>query len=105
MDPSFQRGDRLAQVVDTIDVDRAVALEVIREQDVRRPVGQLDHRHARAHALDRERELAAKHVGEELRVRGDVIGRGVQIVELQKRVQDFAIPKKQPRCSPSFIER
>ena len=57
---------------------------MIREKHVRRSIGQLDHRHARAHALDRERNLAAEHVGELTRVTRDVVARRVEVIELQK---------------------
>jgi len=49
-----------------------------------RAVRELDHRHASAHALDRECELAAKHFGEILRVPGDVVARCVQVIELEE---------------------
>jgi hypothetical protein len=47
-------------------------------------VRKLDHRHARAHAFDSERNLAAKHLGEILRVPGDVIARCIEVVELEE---------------------
>src|SRR2546429_1905085 len=99
----LQVGDSLTQVFDAIDVDRSFALEVVGEQHMWRAIRQLDHRHPRTHSLDRERELAAKHVGEEPRVGRDVGAGRVQIVELEERRQlpPLAIPKKQPRCSPS----
>src|SRR2546429_9487055 len=99
----LQVGDSLTQVFDAIDVDRSFAFEVVGEEHMRRTVRQLDDRHARAHSLDRERELAAKHVGEEPRVGRDIAAGRVQIVELEERRQlpPLAIPKKQPRCSPS----
>src|SRR3989441_4255225 len=99
----LQLGSGLAQVVDAVNVDRSFAFEVVGEEHMRRTVRQLDHRHPRAHSLDRERELAAKHVGEEPRVGRDVAAGRVQIVELEERRQlsPLAIPKKQPRCSRS----
>src|SRR5438105_6158754 len=97
----LQVGDSLTQVFDAIDVDRSFALEVVGEQHMWRAIRQLDHRHPRTHSLDRERELAAKHVGEEPRVGRDVAAGRVQIVELEERRQlpPLAIPKKRPRRS------
>src|SRR3989440_1871848 len=97
----LQLGSGLAQVVDAVNVDRSFAFEVVGEEHMRRTVRQLDHRHPRAHSLDRERELAAKHVGEEPRVGRDIAAGRVQIVELEERRQlpPLAIPKKRPRRS------
>src|SRR5438105_2441682 len=86
----LQVGDSLTQVFDAIDVDRSFALEVVGEQHMWRAIRQLDHRHPRTHSLDRERELAAKHVGEEPRVGRDVAAGRVQIVELEERRQLLA---------------
>src|SRR5207302_10464992 len=80
----LQSCHRLAQVVHAIYVDGPLALEVVGEQDVRRAVRQLDHRHARAHSLDRKRKSPTDHLREETSVSRHVVARRVEIVELQK---------------------
>src|SRR5260370_6531160 len=68
-----------------IDEDRAVAFQVIGQQDVRRSVGELDFRHPRAHAVDGKRHPSAKNCAEVPRVGGDVAAGCVEIVELLER--------------------
>src|SRR4029077_1238878 len=101
-----QRGRLGAQVVDPVDQDRPLALEVVREENVRRLFGQLEHGHPGAHSLDREHQLRSERIDEELRVPGYVVTRRVQVLELLKwGHMSLAMPKKQPRCSPSCIVR
>src|SRR5260370_30022288 len=75
----------LVEVAHTIDEDRAVAFQVIGQEDVRRPVRELDLRHPRAHAFDTESEPAPEHLGEVARVGRDVAAGCVEIVELLER--------------------
>ena len=68
------------QVRDGEQVDRAIALQVIREEDRWRCV-ELHHRDADAAVLDREPLPAAEDVDEVAQVARDVRARGVQVVE------------------------
>ena len=88
LQPAFlQRGGRPAQVVDPVDVDRAITFEVVGQQDVRRTVGELDHRHPRAHSLDCKRKPATQDLCEQAGVGRDVCARRVEVVELEKRIR------------------
>jgi hypothetical protein len=71
--------------VDAEHGDRAFAFEVIREQDQRRAVGELDGCHARAHPVDREANASPEDVFEGGEVRRDVVARRVQEVQRQER--------------------
>src|SRR5712692_521555 len=80
----LERGRSLAQVVDAVDVDRAVTLEVVGQQDVRWALGQLDHRHARTHALDGKCKSGPQYLCENPNIGGDVAARRVEVVELEE---------------------
>ena len=69
------------QVLHAIHEDGSIALEVVGQQDPRRRVGQLDHRNASAHAVDREDEPATKDVREVGHVRRHVAAGHVDVVE------------------------
>src|SRR6266540_1851170 len=105
----LQGGSCLFHVVDTVDVDGSFVLEVIGEQHVWRAIGQLDQRHASAHALDREPQLATEHFREVLRVRGDVVAGRVQVVELKEfrlvRIVDGCGCAPGTSCSASACRR
>src|SRR5439155_26734507 len=77
---SLQVTAHRAQVFHGIQVDRAVALEMVGEQD-RRWTAELDHRDANTAILDREPELGTEDVDEVPKVGGDVVARRVQVVE------------------------
>src|SRR5437868_4641191 len=77
----LQGRGRLAEILDTVDVDRAIALEVVREQDMGRPVSELDHRDAGTHALHGEGQPAAHDLGEVARVGGHIATGRVEEVE------------------------
>src|SRR5260370_27603306 len=81
----LQLAHRLVEVGHAIDEDRAVAFQVIGQQDVRRSVGELDLRHPRAHALDGKRHPSAKNFTEVPRVGGDLAAASVEIFELLRR--------------------
>ena len=72
--------------------------QVIGQQHVRRLLGQLDQRRARVHPLDAEQQRPAKHLGEVLRVLGDVITRRVEVVELTERRHPGRIAKVRCRA-------
>ena len=70
--PPLERLERGVVVSDPVDKDRPIALEMVGEQDARRPLRQLDHRHPGPHPVDREDEAAAQRLGEVAHVRRDV---------------------------------
>ena len=74
------------EVGDPIDEDRPVALEMVGQQDARRSVGQVDHRHPGAHPVDREDDAATEDVGEVRHVGRDVATGHVHVVERLEHV-------------------
>ena len=80
-----EHGPIVSKVFDTVDVDRPVTFEVVCQQDVWGPAGQLDHGYARPHTFDRETQPPPEHFGEVASVRRDILARCVQVVELLKR--------------------
>ena len=70
-----------------IVVDRPITLQVVGQQDVRRPACQFNHCDAGSHAFDGKAQPPTQHLDEEAHIRSDVLAGGVDVVELVKRSQ------------------
>src|SRR5260370_22035040 len=90
----LQLAHRTVEVFDPGDENRPLALEVVGEQNVRRPIGELDLRDPRAHSLDCERQPATEHASEVLRIGGDVGTGRVEIVDLYERERHGPAPRR-----------
>ena len=86
----LELGGRLSQILDAVDMDRAITFQVVRQQDVRWAAGEFDHGHARPHAFDGKTQLPAEHIDEVAHVGGDILAGRVKVVELEKRSQESA---------------
>jgi DNA-binding transcriptional ArsR family regulator len=90
---AFQALQFLCELLDSINENRAFAVEMVGEKKLRRPLRQLDHGDLRPHRLDLEDDARAEDLLEVFRVGSNIDARGVDEIESFKNQNGKSVPR------------